>query len=185
MNLGLQRASQYPVAQTGDVAQEFLHQWQPRLGFVSQPGRIGTQRIFGSPGRFCQHLPGCLGAYLYKDYWSTKEAYDSDPRVGGANCVIVGEAIMEPDAHANLHDVKMDHLDGITLGYEIDLKGTASYRFRGFRRRLKASFQWGWDYDPETGISVDVKGTPARGDFDFLPPEKREWTGLFFTLQHA
>ena len=48
INMGLRWDGQYFVGSDGTVAQTITDQWQPRIGFTYQPGRLGTQKIYGS-----------------------------------------------------------------------------------------------------------------------------------------
>ncbi|MEJ2548407.1 MAG: TonB-dependent receptor, partial [Gemmatimonadota bacterium] len=81
LNAGLRWENQYIVGSDGEVAQRVLNQWQPRLGFVVQPGELGSQRIFGSFGRYYQDLPLMVAATTYNDDLNWRIwAFDHDPR---------------------------------------------------------------------------------------------------------
>jgi len=57
VNAGLRWSGQFLSGHTGRTAQKITDEWQPRVGFVWQPGRASTQRVFGSYGRYYQMVP--------------------------------------------------------------------------------------------------------------------------------
>lgn len=78
--------------------------------------------------------------------------------------------------HAGL---EVENFHEFTLGYERLLGANGRLTVRGTRRDLGSSFQWG--FDPSLPMPW-VIGTPGKGDFDFLPSPRREYTALEFVL---
>ena len=65
------------------MAQRFPDQWQPRVGFTYQVGRLGTQKIFGSYGRFYEQVPLLMPGFYFGggSGASSDVRYDHDPRI--------------------------------------------------------------------------------------------------------
>ncbi|MCP4338083.1 MAG: TonB-dependent receptor, partial [Desulfobulbaceae bacterium] len=50
LQLGLRWSSEYMIGTDGKLAQTISNEFQPRIGFVFQPGDLGLQKIYGSYG---------------------------------------------------------------------------------------------------------------------------------------
>jgi hypothetical protein len=172
VNAGVRWSSQFLIGASGNTAQKFPDEWQPRLGFVLQLGRPGTQRLFGSYGRFYQQQPGYLASVWYVDYLAHYGTCSADPREPSTQCDVDDYSTLESDI-PEIPDVDVENLDEFTLGYERMLGRATKITVRGIYRNIRSSFQWGRD-----ASGAFVLGTPGKGDFAFLPPPKREYTAL-------
>lgn len=178
LSVGIRWSGQFLMGASGGIAQQFPDEWQPRLGFSRQLGRSGTQRVFGSYGRFYQQEPLNLSTLWYLDYYLKDKYYSTDPRQAGAapDSVINGTTYERDWAHS-IDGLKAEDFDEFTLGYERLLGADSRLTVRGIRRDLRSSFNWGY-YLPGGGTIVWVLGTPGKGTFSFLPPPKRQYTAL-------
>jgi len=163
LNPGLRWSGQYLAGASGRTAQRITDEWQPRVGFSWQLGRVNTQRLFGSYGRFYQTVPTNIAVLWYVDYFATYSYYSSDPRQPGAvpDTVIDGSTL-EADYAKQIPGLQAENSDEVTLGYERLLGTETKLTIRGIRRNLRSSFQWGLDFSRNP---IWAFGTPGKGDF--------------------
>jgi hypothetical protein len=179
LNAGIRWSSQTLTTGRGAVAQRFDGQWQPRVGFIWQPGVAQRQRIFGSWGRFYLEEPVHMSTFWFVDWTSADSTYDVDPRTPGAKPAGgTAEHYSESD-FANTPGLTPENTDELTVGYERLFRKTEKFTARGIRRVLRSSFQWAF------GPNGPVIGTPGEGKLDFLPRPVREYTGLELALAGA
>lgn len=179
LNAGLRWESQYIVGSDGEVAQRILNEWQPRLGFVFQPGELGSQRIFGSYGRFYQDLPLMVAGLTYNDGLGWRiTAFDHDPRLepsGGTVIFYSGGIAGETEGLAG------QHYDELTLGYERQLGGSLKLGARGVFRTLRRAVEDSWT----DSAQALVLGNPGHGVLDEYPSAKREYAALELTAEKS
>ncbi len=206
LNAGLRWASERLVSDSGATVQTIDGEWQPRIGFVYQPGRIGTQRIYGSAARYYQELATFpIAAVLMGTGWSRWCTYDHDPRLdpGGGDCATYPAVIQDevPGLHGNRYDE-------YSLGYQRQLGERHRAGVRAIYRSLgdaiedswvaaKGGFVWG---NPGRGLLADeyprasrvyraleltVEGQPSpRSGYlaSYVLSENRgNWTGMFYS----
>ena len=179
LNLGLRWDGQYLVGPSGEVAQSFTDQWQPRIGLIYRPGRAGSQKVFGSYARFYEQIPLELPAWYYDPQSFVILRYNHDPRFdpSGADTtidVLFGPVVVEPR-----HDLKGQSVDEFTLGYERAIGRETRIGVRGIYRRLR----WAVEdvFNPVTGQFA--LGNPGRGDLDVVPRAKRTYSALVLTFE--
>jgi hypothetical protein len=146
VNPGLRWSGQYLTGASGRTAQRIADEWQPRAGFSWQLGPAGTQRLFGSYGRFYQTLPTSLASINYVDYLMTYSYYSTDPRQSGATPdSVLDLSTFESDLAKQIPGLHADNFDEFTLGYERLIGEETKLTVRGMRRSLRSSFQLGLD----------------------------------------
>ena len=183
LNAGLRWSAQYMVGASGRTDQRITDEWQPRAGFVWQPGRLGTQRIFGSYGRFYQTLPANLAVLMFVNYDLLFTFYSTDPRLPGAVPVMVMDgSSTEADYDKQIPGLHGENHDEYTLGYERLLGARNKLTVRGTYRTLRSSFRIAADL---FHVPMYVLGMPGKGDLSFLPPTKREYTSLEVAAEGA
>ncbi|MGE5177568.1 MAG: TonB-dependent receptor [Bacteroidota bacterium] len=183
LNAGLRWSGQYLIGASGVTRQAFPHEWQPRAGFSWELGSSGRQRFLGSYGRFYQTVPTNVAVLWFVDYYELTSTYSTDPRQPGAVPIEVTEyTSTEESAPHQISDVEAENFDEFTLGYERTLGQSGTFTVRGIRRDLRSSFQWGWDFSKNPPWAL---GTPGEGNFDFLPPPKRQYTALEISAEGA
>jgi len=183
LNPGIRWSAQFLVGASGRIAQSITDEWQPRVSFSWQLGRETSQRVFGSYGRFYQTLPNNIAIYWFVDYPLAISFYSADPRQPGAvPDLIQDHTTYEEDAAKQIPGLEAENFDEFTLGYERILGTETKLSARGTYRNLRSSFQWGID---PSSASFWALGTPGKGDFDFLPPPKREYTALEIAAKGA
>jgi hypothetical protein len=178
INAGLRWDGQYLIDSYGEVAQKITGQYQPRVGFVYQPGELGSQKVFGSFGRFYQELHLELSNRTHNDLSAfAVTGFDHDPRVdptGGIVLLAGGGEI-----HPEVEGLEGQHYDEFTLGYERQVANRLTVGARGIYRILREGI--------EDAIVEDIGeyryGNPGKGDLSDFPEMKREYTALELTAQ--
>jgi hypothetical protein len=179
LNAGLRWESQYLFGSDGETAQRVLNEWQPRLGFVFQPGELGSQRLFGSFGRFYQDLPLTVAGLVFNDGLGWRgTAFDHDPRedATGGTVVCYSGGIAE-----ETEGLLGQHYDEFTLGYERQLAGSLKLGLRGLYRTLRRAVEDSWT----DSAQAMVLGNPGYGFLDEYPPAKREYAALELTAEKS
>ncbi len=171
LNLGIRWDGQILQAD-GATVYEILDQWQPRIGFTYQLGQAGTQQIFGSAGRFYQEVSLNLPAAGFSDNsrWRYM-TYDHDPRQdpsGGIGYDAIGNTLVED------LDLKGQHHDEFTLGYERQLTPGSRVRARGIYRTLRRGIEDTYSED----LGDYTFGNIGYGPFDYWEPMKRDYQAL-------
>ena len=178
LNLGLRWEGQYLYDSEGQMSQSITDQFQPRLGFVFLTKTDGSQRLFGSFGRFyhdistwfsLQHL--VVGTIFESKY------YDHDPRIdpsGGSAFIQVGNKSPHVDGLVG------QHFDEFTLGYELQILNTLKIGARGIYRVLREGIE-----DAEDPLTERiVYGNPGQGVLQDYPRMNRTYAALELTLQN-
>jgi hypothetical protein len=176
LNYGLRWDGLSIVGEDGTVLQSIGDQWQPRLGFTYQPGRIGTQQFSGSVGRFYQETSTVLAAFGYSGgFQQVVVLYDHDPRFDSSGGVRE-EYITQ--AAGPVAGLKGQHYDEATLGYERRLGVGTKVGIRGLYRILRR----GIDDAYSAALDAIVIGNVGYGDLDNWPRMKRDYRALEFSL---
>jgi hypothetical protein len=172
INIGFRWDGQFFVATNGKLAQRILGQYQPRFGILFEPGTLGTQKIFGSFGRFYQELSLFAPSQIFNDDWTWQFTdYDHDPRIdpsGGTSFKVV------PGIQPENKDMEGQSYDEFTLGYERLLGRSFKIGVRGIYRTLRHAVED--SLDQETGQYF--WGNPGFGRLRNYPRPRREYGAL-------
>jgi hypothetical protein len=175
VNFGIRWDGLYFKDTHDKLAQKITDQTQPRLGLIWQPGKIGNQKIFGSYGRFYQHLP-LRWSGAYRTGYEYVIDYEHDPRfntTGGDTLAISG---IRPPAD-QIKGLEGQFFDEITVGYERQLDDYHIVKAMGIYRNLGQAIDDG--LDPQKGW---IRGNPGKGELSFLPEFKKKYLALELTL---
>jgi hypothetical protein len=116
LNAGLRWSREQFIDGSGRVNQAIEGEWQPRLGFVYQPGRPGTQRLYGSAARYYQEASGWpLSAWQAATVVLSSCTYDHDPRVDPTGGACYDFLLPVQD---EVPDLRGNYYDEYTLGYQ-------------------------------------------------------------------
>lgn len=176
LNAGFRYDAQFITGSDGKSAQNITGMYQPRLGFIYQPGTVGTQKIFGSYGRFYE-LPASFFAARYIAGEQTVAFFDHDPRfnpTGGDTTAASGPRPIP----AAVEGLDGQYFDEFVLGYERNVLGGYKFGIRGIYRTLGQAIDDG--YINERGF---VRGNPGKGDLAFLEEFSRNYTALELTFE--
>jgi len=180
LNVGVRWDGYYSIDEKGDVVEEINDQYQPRLGFVYQLGELGSQKIFASAGRFYEQVPSMAGRFLSGFYQHsfiyTENPINNPTAVPADTAFIIAGGVTDLPAE----DLKGQHFDEFTLGYERRIGNTWRAGIAGIHRELREVV----DDAVEGGVLGGLwqRGNPGRGALDFLPDPIRRYTALELTL---
>jgi hypothetical protein len=175
-NAGLRYDAQFISGSDGKSAQNITAMYQPRLGFIYQPGEVGIQKIFGSYGRFYEH-PASFFAEKYIVGEVTSAVFDHDPRfdpTGGDTAAFSGPRPIHPEVKG----LEGQHFDEFVLGYERNVLSGYKFGIRGIYRTLRQAIDVG--YVNGRGF---IMGNPGKGDLAFLEEFTRNYTALELTFE--
>ncbi len=177
LNFGLRWDGQYLIDSDGNVAQEILDQYQPRVGFIFQPGELGSQKIIGSFGRFYQELATWFSHINHNGGVQVfRINYSQDPRMdtSGADTVVARSSTILP----KIEDLEGNHFDEFTLGYERQFGAFLKLGIRGIYRTLRRTIEGG--RHPET--RENLVGNPGYGRMTVFPKVRREYKAFELSL---
>jgi len=180
LNYGLRWDGQYFIGSDGTVAKSILDQFQPRIGFIFQPGEPGTQKVSGSYGRYYEQIPSSFSSF-YSNYLQeiivyNHNFYDNNPLENP----IAGDTIkLSAENLRTVSDLKGEFFDEFILGYEREVAGHFKFGVRGIYRILGEVIVRSLNL--ETG--EQFLGNPGRGQMSFMPVPKRDYTALEITFQ--
>ena len=176
INAGIRWDGQFLVGSDGKVAQRILDQWQPRIGIIYQLGELGSQKIYGSFGRFYEQLPLILTSSYFADDISKRIGYIHDPRENpeGGNVKITSASIQH-----EVSGLKGEYFDEVVLGYERRLGNEFKVGIQGIYRNLGEVVEDAENEETKTF----VMGNPGKGNLSFMPKFTREYTALEITFQ--
>lgn len=182
LNFGLRWDGLYVEDVNESSHQRISDQFQPRLGFTYQVGRLGSQKFFGSWGRFYEQYPGLPASHLAGTQTLVWTITADDPR-GGLEDATVLDVLDQGSSEPRpvVDDLRGQHFDEVTLGYERRLGPALTARARGIHRELREVIEDGFDED--TGMWVN--GNPGRGALEELPDPVRRYTALELSAEYA
>jgi len=177
INAGLRWDGQFLIDSSGDVAQRITDQYQPRAGLVYQPGTLGSQKLFGSYGRFYQDLGMVVSNFHHNEFTTYAFTdYDHDPRVdpsGGDG--ISGGGFIYPWVEG----LEGQYYDEFALGYELQIRDPLVIGARGVYRTLGQGIE---DGVVEATGEYNF-GNPGKGDLSNYPEIEREYVALELMAQ--
>jgi len=177
VNAGVRWDAQFFIAAGDSVAQSFTRQWQPRIGLVLLPGKMGSQKVFAHYGRSFQQLPLSLFTIAHSQNDQRVRVSDVDPRIQ-PDSVLFEQVVVDPccPAVTGVEGELGEHIDEFVVGYERVLGPNWKLGVRGSYRLLRGAFGSGFTLGP-TGPRPLV-GTRGKGALDFLPPGERDYRAV-------
>ena len=179
VNAGLRWDGQYLSGPA--ESQSISDQFQPRLGLIFQPGTLGTQKIFGSYGRYYQQFTTAWAQQVFGGNDNRLLTYvNHDPRLFPDS--IAAELIASEPCCATAPSVdglQGEGTDEFVLGYERSVGSQLLLNIQGIRRVLRAAV--GTAIVPNTIPPAILLGNLGEGDIDFIPQAKRTFTALQLT----
>lgn len=176
VNAGLRWDGQWFVASGDSVAQSITDQFSPRAGFTLQLGRLGSQKLFGSFGRFYQQLPTFLSRVMHSERIDCFSTYSEDPR--SPDTKPDDTQCFPPISGHKVQDLRGEHFDEFNLGYERMLSSGVKLGVLLVRRILREAYGFGLRQE-DTSFRL---GNYGKGELSFLPDAKRNYTALEITL---
>jgi hypothetical protein len=183
VNMGLRWDGQYFIGSDGAVAQPITDQIQPRLGFILQLGEPGTQKIFGSYGRYYQQLPLLWSSLGHAGWDQRNRIYVQDPRQDLDAFVAEFVAADSSPSSVRINGLNGEHLDELTLGYERIFGGNLRAAIRGVYHVLGDVI--GGAFDVESTPPQFFDGNYGKGNLAFMSPPERTYTAVELSVQHT
>lgn len=177
LNAGLRWTGQFFVGSDGKVAQKITDEYQPRFGFTYQLGDQGTQKLYGSYGRFYEQVPLLFPISYYNGGRSGYTiTYNHDPRGNFAG----GDTSYQASTISpEMSGLQGQYFDEFSLGYERRFGEDLKIGVRGIYRNLLQVIEDGGN--PSTGEWS--AGNPGSGSLSFLPKFTRQYRALEFTVE--
>jgi len=170
---GMRWEGEHWISSQGRVAQTILDEWQPRIGLTYQPGRLGTQKVEGSFGRYYQSITTApLFWYYNANSLFYSASYDHDPRVdpAGADTIGYGGGAIQP----RLIGLQGQFFDEFALGYELQIGSRMKFSVRGIERILRKGIEDGIDLQTfAIGLS-----NPGLGVLHAFPAMTRRYSAI-------
>ena len=175
---GIRWDGQFIVGSDGNVDQKVTTPLQPRIGFVYLLDTDGSQRVFGSFGRFSQDfaLAGGVNQFSNQGYYYNIH-YRQDPRVSRA-----GDSVLYSGQFSlskGVQGLRGQYFDEFILGYERAVFGNLRVSLQGVYRTLREAIddaylasEGAWSY-----------GNPGAGVFAAWPRPRREYTALILSVE--
>ena len=176
LNAGLRYEAQYLTGSDGKVAQSITGELQPRIGAIYLPGRLGSQRVFASWGRYYEQVPLVLATTSYGEGNLLLIDYPQNPLVSEAGADTLQIAL---GGSPRVEDLRGQSYDEATLGYERSLGTDFKVGARGIYRRLRWAIEDGYD---AAGDRFAI-GNPGLGSLGDFPRARRTYTGLELTVE--
>jgi hypothetical protein len=177
LDLGLRWDGQYLYGAEGR-AQTITDQWQPRLGFSYQPGRLGTQKLYGSAGRYYGQLPLFFGSSFHTAYDQSFKLYSVDPREEPENYDSIIQFGTDVPLISEIPGLRGESFDEFVLGYERLVGRQFKVTARGTYRKLNDVLTTALI----PGTFTFIGGNPGRGDLSFLDEVERKYWSLELTF---
>jgi len=183
LNLGLRWEGQWLDGGEGGVLQPIPDQWQPRVGFVYQPGELGTQKLYGYAGRHYQQLALLMTALEFSTGNRIGQRVSTtDPRTDPDAEVEIIEFV-GPDDHflERIEGLNGEHLDEFVLGYERLLGDGFKLGIKGTHRVLRDNIEIAFNPDPPP---MAAGGNRGKGSMAEYGDPERKYSAAEVSLQH-
>lgn len=174
-NIGLRWDGQYIIGSDGELAQRITSQFQPRIGFTYQIGKIGTQMIFGSFGRYYELIPTSFAVQIFASYLELKSLFDHNPLEDPEGGIIFDQS---KGISSEVNDLHGQYVDEIQLGYKRLIGKEFRCSISGIYRNLGQVVE-----DRMDSIEIYVFGNPGQGDMEKWPKFTRKYTALELTFE--
>lgn len=168
------------IGSNGEVAQTIEVPLQPRIGIVFHPDAEGTNRIFGSYGRFSQEYALFQSVnYHSEDGYAYWILFDHDPREDntGGDTLYNFKHIIRPA----VEDLQAQYYDEFSLGYERLIGWGIKAGIQGVYRILGQGIDDVWLPD-ENRYQY---GNPGSGFLSEWPKPQRDYTALILSIQRT
>ena len=179
LNFGIRWDNQSIIGTDGKVAQWITTPVQPRIGFVFLPADDGSQRIFGSFGRYAQEF-GLFQSVNYHS--STMDMIITFILIMIRALTIPAEITVYNSPHVirpAIDGLRGQYYDEFNLGYEVLIGGNFRLSFQGLYRTLREAIDDAWLASENRYQS----GNPGRGILSEWPEPRRDYTALIISIE--
>jgi hypothetical protein len=163
---------------TGTVSFRVNDGLQPRLGLVYQPGRIGSQRVYGSYGRVANQIV-LWGALVNGFGAESLFAFPQDPRVDTTGASIF-YAVPSTGGLPADGTLRGETADEWAIGYSRQLTRGFGLSLRAVLRKHRDAVQVGGD-----SLGGRIWGNLGQGALAHFPNPTRNYHALELTLERS
>jgi hypothetical protein len=178
IHAGMRWDGQSIVGSNGGVAQKITTPFQPRVGFSYLPSEDGSQKIFGSYGRYSQEFALFQAVNYYSDQgYSYGIHFNQDPRLSraGSDTLWGGPFTIAPGTQG----LRGQYFDEVSLGYERARGATFRVSVQGLYRTLREAI----DDAYVASEKRYVLGNPGEGILAEWPKPQRDYRALVITVE--
>jgi hypothetical protein len=177
-NIGIRWDGQYVIGSDDKLDQTIEIPLQPRLGLTFSPNEDGSQKFFGSYGRYSQELNlGTSLAFSDQGYDSTFY-YRQDPRVsreGEYVSIYSGPHSIAPE----LEGLEGQYYDEFSLGYERLFWNNFKVSVQGLYRTLGQAIEDGYSLSEQRFVTAN----PGKYPFQDRPEATRDYAALIISFE--
>ncbi len=154
-------------------------QLQPRVGVVANLAGSRSQKVTASYGRFYEQVPNLTTSFWWGGLYQEFPVYDHDPRVDTTHTAVYQDYL---SAAANLRG---QHYDEVTVGYEREIGVGSVARVRGVYRILRAILTSADSLQVDPNSPISLGANPGADPLAFLPGPEGYYLALELTAQRA
>jgi hypothetical protein len=177
-NIGVRWDGQYIIGSDDKLAQTIEVPLQPRLGLIYSPGENGTDKFFGSYGRYFQELNLGTGLAYSDQGYSAEYLYLQDPRI------YPEEEPFESSYYQNsiapeVENLQAQYYDEFSLGYERLFWNSFKVSVQGLYRTLGQAIE-------DAFILSDFRwgvGNPGKYPLQDRPEAQRDYAALIISIE--
>jgi hypothetical protein len=177
LNYGVRWEGQFMRGPVDTVKISLADQWQPRLGLIYNPGKINSNKLYVTYGRFYAQYPTLFTSATDKfaPYDQAFLFYSEDPRLPGS--VPVDSMTMvfaTKDKVAGVYGgekLKGEFADEFTLGYDRSINDNYLLSIKAIHRKTKNAIVNFMD-------TATLVGNPGRGILSHIPSIKHQYQAL-------
>jgi hypothetical protein len=177
LSAGFRWDAQFMISSDGKLWQSIRNEYQPRVGIIFQPGKIGTQKIFASYARFYEEVPLVFVSHYGAENPVIEIDYKHNPLVdpsGGDTTKFFGAIL------SKIPDFKGQYFDEILVGYESEIFNYLKFTVKGTYRYLPQVVEDGYDFNSGNF----VVGNPGTSNLNFLPKLYRIYKSFEITIEN-
>ncbi len=177
VNPGFRWEAQFMISSLGKLWQTIPDEYQPRIGIIYQPGKISTQKIFASYGRFYEEIPLVLATHYGAENPTILKYYSHNPLIDPLGEDSTGSYF--DTILPKVPNFKGEYIDEYLLGYERVLFKFFKLTLKGTYRYLPQTVEDGFDFN----LNHFIIGNPGTPSLSFFPKLYRIYKSLEVTLE--
>ena len=178
INAGLRWDGHYIFGTNGKMVQKIAVPLQPRIGFVFLTADDGSQRIYGSFGRYAQEFALIQSGYYHSgNGWISVIGYDQDPRIDttGGYVFTNNPRTIKPEVEG----LTEQYYDDFSLGYEFLFGWNLRAGIQGVYRILREGIDDVYLVDE----GRYQYGNPGSGILSAWPKPQRDYASLILSIE--
>lgn len=177
-NIGIRWDGQYIIGSDDKLDQTIRVPLQPRLGIIFSPSDNGSDKFFGSYGRYFQELNLGSGLVYSDQGYNSRYFYLQDPRLYPQEEPIDGFYIQNSIA-PEVENLQAQYYDEFSLGYERLFWDTFNFSVQGLYRTLGQAIEDGYSLSEHKFVNAN----PGKYPLQDRPGATRDYAALIFSIE--